>query len=139
MTSVFSHIMAGSIPASFVHSDDVCVSFMSINPIAPGHLLVVPRAEVDHWADLDPLTAGHLFSVSHRLSRALARSFPCERVGLIIAGYEVPHCHVHLIPTRSMADVDFSRAASSIDRDTLDTHAALIRNSIDTLPWPPAH
>lgn len=138
MTSVFSLIIAGEIPASFVHSDEVCVSFMSINPIAPGHLLVVPRAEVDHWADLDPATAAHVFSVSHRLSRALARSFPCERVGLIIAGYEVPHCHVHLIPTRSMADIDFSRAATSVARDTLDAHADIIRGSTDDLPWPPA-
>lgn len=126
MTSVFSRIIAGEIPGSFVHTDDLCVSFMTINPIVPGHLLVVPRAEVDHWVELEPAVTAHLFTTCRTLSRALAEVFPCERVGLVVAGYEVPHCHVHLIPTRSMADIDFARAAASSDRDELDRHAAAI-------------
>jgi histidine triad (HIT) family protein len=126
MTSVFGRIIAGEIPGSFVHRDDVCVSFMTINPIAPGHLLVVPRLEVDHWVDLPDDVAARVFAVSHRISRALTRVFTCERVGLVVAGYEVPHCHVHLVPTLSMADIDFSRAAASVDRSVLDEQADAI-------------
>lgn len=134
MTSVFSRIIAGEIPGSFVHEDDVCVSFMTINPIAPGHLLVVPRAEVDHWIDLPHEVVTRLFAASHRISRALASVFDCERVGLVVAGYEVPHCHVHLVPTRSMADIDFSRAAASVDRSRLDEQAAAISSALARLP-----
>jgi diadenosine tetraphosphate (Ap4A) HIT family hydrolase len=132
MTSVFSRIIAGEIPASFVHRDDLCVSFMTINPIAPGHLLVVPREEVDHWIDLAPDVSAHLFRLCHRISRALTEVFPCDRIGLVVAGYEVPHCHVHLVPTRSMADIDFSRAAGSVDRAELDRHAAAVAAALSS-------
>jgi histidine triad (HIT) family protein len=131
MTSVFSRVIAGEIPGSFVHRDDVCVSFMTINPIVPGHLLVVPRAEVDHWVDLPDDVAARVFAASHRISRALARVFSCERVGLVVAGYEVPHCHVHLVPTRTMADIDFSRATAATDRAVLDEQAAAIAAALE--------
>lgn len=126
MSTIFTRIIEGEIPGTFVHRDEVCVAFMSINPLAPGHLLVVPRAEVDHWVDLPEETVAHLFSVAQRLSRALSTSFECDRIGVIVAGYEVPHCHVHLVPTRSMTDLDFSRAAASVEREELERHARAI-------------
>ena len=126
MPTIFTRIIEGSIPGTFVYRDDQCVVFMSINPIADGHVLVVPIQEVDHWVDLPTALASHLFAVSHRMSRALQDAFPCERVGLIIAGYEIDHCHIHLIPTRSMADLSFANAAASVERETLETHACLI-------------
>ena len=100
---------------------------MSINPIANGHILVVPIQEVDHWVDLSPSLSAHLFAVSHRISLALQKAFPCERVGLIIAGYEIDHCHIHLIPTHSMADLNFANAAVTVDRASLESHSALIQ------------
>ncbi len=126
MTTIFSHIINGNIPGTFVYRDDICVAFMSINPLADGHVLVVPIEEVDHWVDASPELSAHLFAVSHKISLALASAFPCERVGLIIAGYEVNHCHIHLIPTQSMHELNFANAAQSSERDTLESHAAKI-------------
>ena len=127
MATVFSRIIAGEIPGTFVHRDEHCVVFMSINPLAHGHALVVPVAEVDHWVNLDPALAAHLFAVAHRVGRAQAAAFSCERVGLIIAGYEVPHTHLHVVPTSSMRQFDFANAARTVDRDELDAAAAAIR------------
>lgn len=126
MTTIFSHIINGNIPGTFVYRDDLCVAFMSINPLAAGHVLVVPIEEVDHWIDSSPELSAHLFAVSHKISLALASAFPCERVGLIIAGYEVNHCHIHLIPTQSMHELNFANAAPSIEREMLEAHAAKI-------------
>ncbi|NBU38801.1 MAG: HIT family protein [Actinobacteria bacterium] len=126
MTTIFTRIINREIPGTFVHEDDLCVAFLSINPLADGHVLVIPREEVDHWIDLDAGLAAHLFQVSHRISRALSSAFPCERIGMIIAGYEVNHCHIHLVPTSDMSQLDFRNAARSIDRETLDANAVRI-------------
>jgi len=126
MTTIFSHIINGHIPGTFVYRDELCVAFMSINPLADGHVLIVPIEEVDHWIDASPELSAHLFAVSHKISLALASAFPCERVGLIIAGYEVNHCHIHLIPTQSIHELNFANAAQSVERETLEAHAAKI-------------
>ena len=126
MTTIFTRIIDGQIPGTFVHKDEACVAFMSINPLADGHVLVIPRDEVEHWVDLSPYIASHLFEVSHRISRALAIAFPCEKVGLIIAGYEVNHSHIHLIPTTHMGQLNFANAAASVERSTLEAHAEKI-------------
>lgn len=130
MPTVFTRIIEGQIPGTFVWRDDTCVAFLSINPIAPGHTLVVPRTEVDHWVDLPAATAAHLFAVSHVIAGAQQEAFPCERVGLMIAGFEVPHTHIHVIPTRSMADLSFANAATSVPRDDLERHAEAIRAAL---------
>jgi len=126
MTTIFTRIINGEIPGTFVHKDEACVAFMSINPMADGHVLVIPRDEVEHWVDLSPYIASHLFEVSHRISRALSVAFPCEKVGLIIAGYEVNHSHIHLIPTTHMGQLSFANAAASVERSTLEAHAEKI-------------
>lgn len=126
MPTVFSRIISGEFPGTFVHRDDHCVAFMSINPMAHGHVLVVPVREIDHWIDLPADLSAHVFAVSHRIARAQQAAFGCERVGLIIAGYEVPHTHVHLIPTIDMGQLSFANAARHVDRDELDRAAASI-------------
>lgn len=133
MTTVFSRIIAGEIPGTFVHRDERCAAFMSINPMANGHTLVVPIDEVDHWIDLDGSVAAHLFAVAHRIGRAQQRAFGCERIGLIIAGYEVPHTHLHVIPTNSMSELSFANAAAHADRDGLEAAAAAIRGALHDL------
>lgn len=130
MTTIFSRIINGEIPGTFVYRDALCVAFLSINPMANGHVLVVPIEEVDHWIDLSPELSTHLFEVSHRISLALARAFPCERVGLIIAGYEVNHCHIHLIPTESMSQLNFANAAATVSREALESHAQKITEAL---------
>lgn len=133
MTTIFTRIIRGEIPGTFVYNDEACVAFMSINPLANGHVLVVPKDEVDHWVDLSPYLSSHLFEVSHKISRALQNAFPCERVGLIIAGYEVNHCHIHLVPTTDMSQLNFANAATSVPRETLEANAAKIKTALDAL------
>jgi histidine triad (HIT) family protein len=133
MTTIFTKIINGDIPGTFVYRDDLCVAFLSINPIAPGHLLVVPREEVDEWTDLSQELSTHVLQVAQRLGKALKISHPCVRVGLIIAGYEINHCHVHVIPTRSMNDLDFSNAATSVEREELEAHASAILNALESI------
>jgi diadenosine tetraphosphate (Ap4A) HIT family hydrolase len=130
MATVFTRIINGEFPGTFVHRDDRCVVFLSINPLAHGHALVVPIDEVDRWTDLTPDLAAHLFAVAHRVGVAQQQAFDCERVGLIVAGYEVPHCHIHVIPTNSMSQLSFANAASSVSRDELDAAAAAIRSRL---------
>lgn len=127
MTTIFSRIIRGEIPGTFVHRDDRCVAFLSINPLAHGHTLVVPIEEIDHWVDLPADLAAHLFEVAHRVGRAQQAAFQCERVGMIIAGYEVPHTHIHVIPTDHMAQLDFANAATEVDRTEMDDAAHAIR------------
>ena len=127
MPTVFSLIIEGRIPGTFVWRDDRCVAFMSINPMARGHTLVVPVEELDHWVDGDPELVAHLFEVTRIIGVAQRAAFGCERVGVIVAGYEVPHTHVHVIPTNDMRELSFANAASSVDRATLEAAAEAIR------------
>jgi histidine triad (HIT) family protein len=130
MATIFTRIINGDIPGTFVWRDELCVAFMSINPMANGHTLIVPIAEVDHWIDASPELADHLFAVTRHIARAQRDAFAPERVGVIIAGYEVPHTHIHVIPTNEMRELSFANAAPSIDRETLDAAAVAIRQAL---------
>lgn len=120
MATVFTMIMNGDLPGRFVWRDETCAAFLSINPLAHGHTLVVPVAEVDHWIDLDPETNAHLMTVAQRIGDAQQRAFSPQRVGLIIAGFEVPHTHLHVVPVNTMAQLDFANAAMSPDAAGMD-------------------
>jgi histidine triad (HIT) family protein len=124
--TIFSRILRGELPATFVHTDDVCGAFLALNPLAVGHVLVVPRVEADHWIDLDADIVAHLMAVAQRIGKAQQAAFHCERVGVIIAGYEVPHVHVHVIPTTSMHQFNFANAASHVSREQLEIAAQQI-------------
>jgi histidine triad (HIT) family protein len=130
MPTIFTRSISGEIPGTFVHRDERCAAFMSINPLARGHVLVVPIEEVDHWIDASAELNAHLFAVAHRIGLAQRTALGCERVGLIIAGYEVPHAHVHVIPTNSMHELSFANAAATVDRDDLEAAAAAIRAAL---------
>ena len=129
MPTVFTMIIDGDLPGHFVYRDNVCVAFMSIEPIRQGHTLVVPIREVDHWIDLDDETVIHLMTVSQRIARAIGSEFPSEKVGLMIAGLEVPHVHVHLVPIDTPSDLDFTNAAPASAEELADT-ARRIRSAI---------
>ena len=103
MATIFTRIIDGELPGRFVWRDDLCVAFLSINPLNPGHTLVVPRQEVDHWLDLDDALAAHLTQVARRIGAAQMQAFAPERVGLMIAGLEVPHVHLHVVPINGVA------------------------------------
>lgn len=108
MASVFTKIINGEIPCYKIAEDDRHIAFLDINPVAPGHTLIVPKHEVSYLFDLDDdeYTALNLFA--KRVAKALGEAMPCKRVGVTVIGLEVPHAHIHLIPINSEADMDFS-------------------------------
>ncbi len=110
MPTLFTKIIDGELPARFVWTDERVVAFLTIAPIAPGHTLVVPRAEVDDWTALQPDLLAHIMAVSAAIGAAVKRAFDAPRAGLVVAGFEVPHAHVHIFPAREMADFNFARA-----------------------------
>jgi histidine triad (HIT) family protein len=129
MASVFSRVIAGEFPGAFVHRDDRCVAFMSINPIHVGHVLVVPIVEVDHWLDLDPALVAHLMNVAHRVGLGQQQVYAPARVAVIIAGFEVPHCHIHVIPADDMSDLSFAKAGTA-SMDELHHEAARLVSTL---------
>ncbi|MCU1457697.1 MAG: hypothetical protein JWL73_1789 [Actinomycetia bacterium] len=126
MATLFTRIIQGEIPGHFVWRDDRAVAFLTIGPFVPGHTLVVPIEEVDSWLDLDPDLAGHLMTVSQVVGRALLDEYGSERVSLMIAGLEVPHTHLHVMPLNDMRDLDFRNASKQPPAD-LGDHARRIR------------
>lgn len=126
MASVFTMIMEGKIPGNFVWKDDKAVAILTIQPIRQGHVLVIPREEIDQWSDLPLDLAAHLMQVSHKIANALQVAYPATRVGLMIAGLEVPHTHIHLVPMDSMDDLSFAFAKNA-DGDLLKQTAEKIR------------
>ncbi|HWN36626.1 MAG TPA: HIT family protein [Pseudonocardia sp.] len=130
MATLFTKIIEGELPGRFVWRDDVSVGFLSINPMGAGHTLVVPRAEVDHWVDADDELLGHLHRVSHRISEAIMTVWQPPRVAMIIAGFEVPHLHLHLFPAYRLDDFDFRNAETSPDPAELDKNADALRAAL---------
>jgi histidine triad (HIT) family protein len=131
MASVFTRIIDGDLPGRFVHRDERCVAFLSINPLRPGHLLVVPRVEVEHWVDLDADEWLHLNQVAQRLGQALQRAYDPVKVGVILAGMEVPHVHIHLVPIDHERDLNFANADPDPSPEDLDHAADTIRQALD--------
>ena len=130
--SVFTEIINGNLPAHAIWRDEQCVAFLSINPISNGHCLVVPIEEIDHWVDLQPEVAGHLLEIALTIGRSQMMAFKPQRIGQMIAGFEVPHTHLHVLPINTMEDLDFRKAKSTVNHDQLSDYANLIRENIDT-------
>lgn len=120
MATLFTKIIQGEIPGRFVYRDDKCVAFLSIHPLSPGHTLVVPIEEVDHWLDLKPDLLAHLTKVAQKIGAAQQQVFNPVKVGLVIAGLEVPHVHIHLVPIQQEADLDFKNADTQAKAEDLD-------------------
>jgi len=117
---VFTKIIDGELPGRFVWQDDHAVAFLSIAPLTSGHTLVVPRKEIDDWTALTPELAGHLMVVATTVGAAVRAAFDAPRVGLVIAGFEVPHVHLHVFPAWSMADFDFHQARTDVPAEEFD-------------------
>jgi histidine triad (HIT) family protein len=132
MPTIFSRIIDGELPGRFVWRDERCVAFLSINPLQPGHTLVVPKEEVDHWIDLDDDLAAHLVTVSKQIARAQQHLFSPAKVGLMIAGLEVPHVHLHVVPIRGVHDLDFANADPAPAAAELDAAATALRSALGT-------
>ncbi len=112
MATIFSRIADGEIPSYKVAADDKHYAFLDINPVARGHVLVIPRREADYIFDLDKEEYTGLMLFARRVAKAIEKAIPCERVGVAVVGLEVPHTHIHLLPINSEADMDFSKKHS---------------------------
>jgi histidine triad (HIT) family protein len=133
MPTIFSRIISGELPGRFVWRDQTVVAFLSIEPMRPGHVLVVPREEVDHWIDLDPELAGHLFVVAQQIGQAQRLEWNPLRVGVLIVGEEVPHAHIHVVPINSPGELSFAGVDRSPAPEALDDAAERIRTRLREL------
>ena len=133
MASIFTKIINGELPGRFVYEDDEIVAFLTIAPITVGHTLVVPRAEIDNWQNVDPAVFARVMEVSQLIGKAVVRAFPAERAGVIIAGLEVPHLHVHVFPTNNLADFGFANADQNPSQQSLDDAQAKIKAALAEL------
>ena len=130
MPTVFTRIIAGELPGRFVWRDDAVVAFLTIEPIRPGHVLVVPVAEVDHWVDLPPDVWARVSEVARVVGLAVRDAMGAARVGQMIAGFEVPHVHVHVFPAEDLGDLSFERVDRAPDPAALDDAADRIRAAL---------
>lgn len=130
MTTLFTRIIDGEVPGRFVWQDDDVVAFLTIAPITPGHTLVVPRREIEHWLEADPETLTKVMAVAQTVGRAQEQAFGAKRVGVLVEGYEVPHLHVHVWPTQSPADFDVRRIDPAPDPAAMDSSAEALRAAL---------
>jgi histidine triad (HIT) family protein len=130
MATLFTRIIDGELPGRFVWRDDRCVAFLTINPLAPGHTLVVPIEEIDHWIDLPEELNAHVWSVSRRIGQAQQEAFHPVKVGVLVAGEEVAHAHIHLVPFHGLSQLQFPNADPSPDPADLDDAAERLRAAL---------
>ncbi len=131
MKSIFSKIINKEIPSFNVAENDFAIAFMDINPIAKGHVLVVPKKQVDYLFDLDDDTYNKLWDFVKVVSKGIKKTIQCNRVGVSVVGLEVPHAHVHLIPINSVSDMNFSNkvdiSSEEIERMSIDISNTLLQ------------
>ena len=132
MPTIFTRIINGELPGRFVWRDEHCVAFLSIQPLAQGHTLVVPIKEVDHWLDLDADLLTHLNRVAQHVGRAIQAAFNPKKVGVALIGLEVPHVHIHLSPLNNIGDLNFDKCDKNPPADQMDDAAARIREALRT-------
>lgn len=132
MASIFTKIINGELPGHFVWRDPQVVAIMTIAPIKPGHCLVIPVEEVDHWDDVPADLAAHLMQVSQKVAKGLKAVYAPERVGVMVAGLEVPHTHIHLIPVDALGDLDFALQQPA-ESEQLAAEAEKVRTALGEL------
>lgn len=131
MATIFSRIVAGEIPCHKVAEDEEFFAFLDINPVAKGHTLVIPKAEVDYLFDIDDPKLGRMMAFAKRVARAQEAAIPCKRVGLAVMGLEVPHAHIHLVPITKESDMYFGGKKLSLSQEELAEIAKQIRERFE--------
>ncbi len=128
MATIFTKIINGEIPSYKVAEDDKHYAFLDINPVAPGHTLVVPKKEVDYIFKLDDQELAELNIFAKRVAKAMEKAMPCKRIGVTVIGLEVPHAHIHLIPINQESDMYFNKGKLTLDpKDMADMAAAIAK------------
>lgn len=133
MSTIFTKIINREIPAYIVAEDDHNIAFLDIMPLVKGHILVVPKREVDYIFDLDDETYSNLLLFAKKVGKALESVISCTRIGVAVIGLEVPHVHVHLVPLRSMDDIDFSRPKLKLSPEVMKEIAGNIKRAYNSL------
>lgn len=126
MTTIFTKILSGEIPCHKIAEDDRFFAFLDIRPVRPGHTLVIPKTEIDYIFDMDDRMLGDIMKFARPIAKAIGASVPCKKVGIMVAGLEVPHAHVHLIPINAVGDLNFALARAETP-ENLAHMAAQIR------------
>jgi histidine triad (HIT) family protein len=127
MSSLFSRIIAGEIPCHKVAENDMFLAFLDIMPLAEGHVLVIPKLEIDYFFDLEDSMLAAMILFAKEVANKIKRAIPCKKVGVSVIGLEVPHAHIHLIPMNHVSDMDFSKPKMSVSQDQLAAIAAKIK------------
>jgi len=130
MSTIFSKIIAGEIPCHKIAEDDKHFAFLDIMPLKTGHVLVIPKQEIDYIFDLPADELASLHTFSQKIAHAIKKAMQCRRVGVAVIGLEVPHAHIHLIPMNLVSDMDFTRPKLKPDNQQLADTAALIRSCL---------
>lgn len=130
MTSIFSKIIARELPAYIILEDDYHLSFLDINPLARGHVLVIPKIQTDYIFDINTKEYLALWEFTKKVAQAINKSFKCKRVGIAVIGLEVPHAHIHLVPINSINDLDFSRPKLKLSNLDFEEDMNLLKSII---------
>jgi histidine triad (HIT) family protein len=128
MSSIFTKIIQGDIPSYKIAEN--CYAFLDIFPLQRGHILVVPKKEIDLIFDLEDSDYNELMSFSRKIANAIKKAIPCERVGMTVIGLEVPHAHVHLIPINNVNDINFANEKLKLSNEEFKSIAELISNNL---------
>lgn len=131
MASIFSRIVAGEIPCYKVAENDKYFAFLDINPVAPGHTLVIPKHEVDYIFDLDDEEYEGLMQFAKKVAKALKATMPCKRIGVAVMGLEVPHTHIHLVPINKESDMNFFKEKLTLPAEEMKSIAAKVAAAIE--------
>jgi histidine triad (HIT) family protein len=115
MASIFTNIVKGEIPAYKIAEDENFLAFLDVFPLAKGHVLVIPKQEIDSIFDLSDESYANLWLFAKKTAKALKRAMPCKRVGIAVIGLEVPHAHIHLIPLQNVEDINFSKPKLKVE------------------------
>jgi histidine triad (HIT) family protein len=130
MGSIFSKIVSGEIPCNKVAENDQFLAFLDVMPLREGHVLVIPKLEVDYIFDMEDLLLADMVIFSKSVARKLKNVFPCKKIGVTVIGLEVPHAHIHLVPMNSLSDMDFSKPKLKVEESRLKEIAKLISESV---------
>jgi histidine triad (HIT) family protein len=130
MASIFSKIISGEIPCNKIHEDDLFIAFLDIMPVTKGHVLVVPKKEVDNIFDNDDATLSAMLPFAKKVSKAIEKSFDCNRVGISVIGLEVPHTHMHLMPISNLSDMDFTKGKLKLEPSEMTEIAEKIKANL---------
>jgi len=128
MSTIFTKIVNREIPCHLIAEDDRFMAFLDVMPLVEGHVLVIPKQEVDYIFDLDPEILGDLMKFAQKIAPAIKKAIPCKRVGVAVIGLEVPHAHVHLVPMNQVMDINFSQEKMKPSQESLAETANLIKS-----------